>query len=125
MSDGTSRRAGPRGVVVLVVVVALTAVRPANVSGQVSVACEGVEAWAAGLAERALSYGALGRFALTWQGAPVSCEGGADSEFDGSRFGSVEVGFRSGLVFAVRTFAPEGSVTRVRLEDGFDDPDLE
>ncbi len=111
MSDGTSRRAGPRGVVVLVVVVALTAVRPANVSGQVSVACEGVEAWAAGLA-------------LTWQGAPVSCEGGADSEFDGSRFGSVEVGFRNGLVFAVRTFAPEGSVTRVRLEDGFDDPDL-
>ena len=97
---------------------------PLAALGQVPEACRGIDPWAAGLAERSLTYGALGRFATTWQGAPVSCEGGVETEFDGRSFGYVRVEFGNGMVFAVQTFPPEASVTRLTLESGFEDPEL-
>lgn len=124
MSDGRLPRRVcglPRNVLLACLLGAAT---PAPTRGQAPTACRDVEPWAAGLAERSLTYGAMGRFATTWQGAPVSCAGGSDSEFDGRRFGTVTVSFENGLVFAVRTFPPEGSVTRMTLPGGFDDPEL-
>ena len=91
---------------------------------QVPDACRDVEPWAADLAGRSLSYGALGRLATTWQGAPVSCEGAGDMEFEGRRFGTVTVAFGNGLAFSVWTFPPEGSVTRLTMDVGFDEPEV-
>ncbi len=124
MSDGRLRGRWGRVGRILILTSLLGAATPALTQGQALTACGQVDPWAAGLAERSLTYGAMGRFATTWQGAPVSCAGGPDAEFDGRSFGTVTVSFENGLVFAVRTFPPEGSVTRMTLPGGFDDPEL-
>ena len=88
-------------------------------------ACDapGAERWVLDLRDRMLEFDDLGLYALESFGAPLSCEGGVETEFDGLEFGSLALGFSEGAVLTVRTEPPEASVVALRAPNGFEDED--
>jgi hypothetical protein len=85
--------------------------------------CEGAGAdpWVTELRDRAMSSDMLANYADNLYGPPVSCEGAVTSEFDGSKFGMVRLGFAKGVTFSVETMAPETSIVTLRSPAGFED----
>ena len=63
----------------------------------------------------------LANYAVKLYGPPLSCEGTVTSEFDGSKFGMVRLGFSKGVTFTVETLPPETSIITLRCPAGFDD----
>ena len=85
--------------------------------------CEGPDAdpWVTGLRDRVMSLNQLVGYAVERYGPPLTCAGTVTSEFDGSKFGAVRLGFAEGVTFEVETMAPETSIVTLRASLGFDD----
>ncbi len=85
--------------------------------------CEGPDAdpWVTGLRDRVISLNPLVDYTVDLYGLPLTCEGTVTSEFDGSKFGAVRLGFAEGVTFEVETMPPETSVVTLRDPLGFDD----
>jgi len=85
--------------------------------------CESPDAdpWVAGLRDGAMSSDMLANYAAKLYGPSVSCEGAVTSEFDGSKFGMVRLGFSKGVTFTAETMPPETSIVTLRSPAGFED----
>ena len=56
----------------------------------------GIDPWITELRDRFLTGDALAAFAVETYGSPIRCQGSVSSEFEGSSFGSVTLGFGGG-----------------------------
>jgi len=79
--------------------------------------------WVRDFRDRVVSYDGLYRFAVDRYGAPTSCEGEVNMEFDGARFGRIVLDFASGVAYTVETQPPEASVRVLSSAGGFADPE--
>jgi hypothetical protein len=81
----------------------------------------GVDPWISSLRDRVMTYDDLARFAEDRFGPPTACEGTVTTEFDGSKFGALLMGFAGGVSLEVVTMPIESSVTTLRADAGFRD----
>ena len=86
-------------------------------------ACDGPDAdpWVTELRDRVLGFDVLVGFAVQAYGAPLHCEGAVSAEFDGMKFGSMQLSFSEGASFRVETLPPETSVVTLSAPSGFTD----
>lgn len=87
--------------------------------------CEGadVDPWVTRLRDRVVSWDLLAKHAIEHHGPPIACEGRVTTEFEGTKFGVLRLGFAGGTWFEVATMPPESSVATLRSPAGFDDED--
>ena len=86
-------------------------------------ACDGpgADPWVTELRDRVLSFDALVAFAVQAYGAPLHCEGAVSAEFEGMKFGSLQLSFSEGASFHVETLPPEMSVVTLSAPSAFAD----
>jgi hypothetical protein len=77
--------------------------------------------WVTELRDRVLAFDALVGFAVQAYGAPLHCEGAVSAEFDGTKFGSMQLSFSEEASFRVETLPPETSVVTLSAPSGFTD----
>ncbi|MGH7541728.1 MAG: hypothetical protein ACRELC_12080 [Gemmatimonadota bacterium] len=82
-----------------------------------------VDPWVTELRDGVLSFDLLAKYAVELYGSPITCEGSVTTEFDGTKFGLLRLGFTGGARFQVETLPPEMSVATLRNPAGFADED--
>jgi len=107
----------------------LLAAVPAGPAGaQSAVPCDAPDAdpdadpWVVDFADRVLRYNGLAGFAVARWGDAVGCVGQETMEFDGARYGTLELTFAGGVTLLVETQPIETSIVTLRASSGFDDP---
>lgn len=88
--------------------------------------CDGpdVDPWVSEIRDGVLSRDGLVHFAVEHYGAPTTCHGAVTAEFDGARFGTLQLGFAEEVTFEVQTMPPETTVEILRAPSGFGDERL-
>lgn len=85
--------------------------------------CDGpdVDPWVAGQRDRFVASNALVSFATERYGEPTACDGSVTTEFDGNKYGVVQLTFGPEVTLSVETMPPSVSITELRSADGLGD----
>lgn len=95
------------------------------VSSAPSPACddEATDPWVVDLRTRVLTFDGLAKLAIDRFGDPVACHGRVDGVFDGSKYGTLELGFPNDVALVVETMPLETSRVTLSAPHGFESPD--
>jgi len=94
--------------------------------GQVaSSTCEGADEdpWIAEMHERMMRLNRFVAYAVEQHGPAATCRGAVTTEFDGGKYGEIELEFSEDVVFHIETMPIETSIVTLRATRGFEDED--
>lgn len=85
--------------------------------------CDGPldDPWVTDFRDQVMSHNELAHFALVNYGQPMACDGKVTSEFEGTKYGVVELVFPGGATLEVQTQPPETSIMTLTSPSGFVD----